>query len=96
MSRRHPLHVARAQVAAVAEAVFVPHVAVEHVGDRLETAMRMRREAGDVIVRVVRKELVEHQERIEALVLPAAERAAQLDPGAIRRGDGFDDGLQFA
>ena len=94
--RRHPLHVARAEVARVAEAVLVPHVAVEHVGDGLEAAVRMRRKAGDVVVRVVREELVEHQERIEPLVLPAAERAAQLDPRAVRRRDRFDDRLQFA
>ena len=30
------------------------HVAVEHVGDRLEAAMRMRRETGDVIAGIVR------------------------------------------
>ena len=38
----------------VAEVVLVPHVAVEHVGDGLEAAMRMRREARDVVVGIVR------------------------------------------
>ena len=61
----HPLHVAALEVAAVAEVILVAHVAVEHVGHGLEAAMRMRREAGDVVVGVVRRELVEHQERVE-------------------------------
>ncbi len=94
--RRHPLHVARPEVAAIAEAVLVPHVAVEHVRDRLEPAVRMRGKTGEVVVRVVREELVEHQERIEPQVLAAAEAAAQLDAGAIGGGHGFDHGLQLA
>src|SRR3546814_1548281 len=61
----HPLHAARRQVTDVAEMVLMLHVAIEHVGDSLEAAMRMRREAGEVIVRIVGIELVEHQERIE-------------------------------
>ena len=84
------------EVAAVAEAVLVPHVAVEHVGHGLEAAMRMRRKAGEVIVRIVREELVEHQERIEPQVLAAAEAAAQLDAGAVGGGHGLDHGLQLA
>ncbi len=66
--------------------VFVQHVAVEHVGHGLETAMRMRREAGDVVVRVVRGELVEHQEGIDARGLRLAEAAAQAHAGAIGGG----------
>src|ERR1044071_4709206 len=39
------LDVARAEVAGVAVVVLVLHVAVEHVGHRLEAAVRMRRKA---------------------------------------------------
>ena len=42
---RHPLHVARAQLALVAEAVAVLDGAGEHIGDRLDAAMRMPRES---------------------------------------------------
>ena len=41
------------------------HGAGEHVGDRLDAAVRMPREAGEVVVRVVVAEVVEQQERIE-------------------------------
>ena len=58
-------------------AVLVPHVSVEHVGDGLEAAVRMRREARDVVVGIVGEELVEHQERVEAQVgrLPRLRRS---------------------
>ena len=94
--RRHPLHVTGAEVAPIAEAVLVTHVPVEHVGDGLEPAMRMRGETRQVVVRVVGEELVEHQERIESLVLATAEAAAQLDAGAVGGGHGLDHGLQLA
>ncbi len=81
--RRHPLHVAGAEIPAVAQMILVAHVAVEHVGDRFESAVRMRWEARDVIVRVIGVELIEHQERIHILAALAAEAAAQLDAGAV-------------
>jgi hypothetical protein len=59
----HPLHVAGAERAAVAEAVAVLDRAGEHVGDRLDAAMRMPREPGEVVVRIVVAEVVEQQER---------------------------------
>ncbi len=37
----HPLHIAGPEIAAVSEMVLVAHVAIEHVGDSLEAAMRM-------------------------------------------------------
>ena len=79
----HPLHVAVAQLAAVAEVVLVLHVAFEHVGHGLEAAVRMRREAGDVVVGIVRRELVEHQERVEAGRVALAEAAAQAHARAV-------------
>ena len=57
-----------AEIAAVAEVILMAHVAVEHVGDGFEAAMRMRRETCDVVVRVIGIELVEHQERIHVHV----------------------------
>jgi hypothetical protein len=95
-ARRHPLHVAALQVAAVAHVVLVQHVAVEHVGHGLEAAVRMVREAGDVIVGVVGGELVEHQERVQPQVLGTAEAAPQLHACAVGSGDRRDDLLQGA
>ena len=63
----HPLHVAGAEGAAVAEAVAVLDGAGQHVGDRLDAAMRMPRKAREIIGRDVVAEIVEQQERIELL-----------------------------
>ena len=87
----HPLHVSGAQVAAVAEMILVPHVPVQHVRDGLETAMRMRRKAGEIVVRIVGVELIEHEERIDVQPALAAEAAAQLNAGAVGGRDRFDD-----
>ena len=80
---RHPLNIARAEIAAVAEAVLVPHVPVEHVRDGFESAMRVRRKARDVIVGIVRIELVEHQERVDTQIARAAQAASQLHARAV-------------
>src|SRR5262249_34930740 len=79
----HPLHVAGAECAGVAVVVLVLYVAVEHVGHGLEAAVRVRRKAGEVVVGIVREELVEHEERVVARELARAEAAPQLDPGAV-------------
>lgn len=62
----HPLYAAGLEQAAIAEVVFVAHTPFEHVGHGLEAAVRVRREASDIVVRVLGIELVEHQERVEA------------------------------
>ena len=43
----------------------MPDSAREQVGYRLETAMRMRGETGNVVIRIVGLKKVEQQERIE-------------------------------
>src|SRR5690606_40119871 len=48
----HPLHAARFQVAFVAQMVAMAHMAVDDVGHGLEAAVRMRREAGGIVVRI--------------------------------------------
>src|SRR5690606_16416398 len=57
-----------------------------HVGDGLEAAVRMAREAGDVVLGLVGAELVQHQERIEHVEFGRTDDPGQLDPGAIGRG----------
>jgi hypothetical protein len=63
--------------------IFVAHVAVEHVSDGLEASVRMCGEACDVVVWVIRIELIEHQERIHVQPALTTKAAAQLDAGAI-------------
>ena len=57
--------------------------AVEHVGDRLDAAVRMPREPGEVVLRAVVAEIVEEQERVEGLGLAEAEGTVKLHPGAF-------------
>ena len=66
-------------------------VPAQHVGDGLDAAMRMPREAGEIVGRVVVAEIVEQQERIELGRLAEAEGALQLHAGAFERGLGLDD-----
>ena len=67
------------------------HVAVEHVGDGFESTMRVRREAADIVVRVIGIEFVEHQKRIHIQTALAAQTAAQFDTGAIGSGNRLYD-----
>ena len=60
----HPLHVARRDHAAVAEAVAVLDVAAQHVGDGLDPAVGMPGEALQVLLGLVGAEVVEQQERV--------------------------------
>ena len=72
----------RGDDAAVAQAVAVLHVAVEHVGDGLDAAMRMPGEARQVVRRVVGAEIVQQQEGVE---LGSARRSRRPAAGARPR-----------
>ena len=89
-ARRHPLEVAGADGAAVAHAVAVLDGAGQDVGDGFDAAMRMPREAGEVIVRNVVAEIIEQEEGIEVGGVAEAERAAQMHAGAFEGGLGLD------
>ncbi len=90
----HPLDVARAKLAAIAEAVAVFDGAREHIGDRLDAAMGMPGKAGAIVSRVVAAEIVHHQERIEVGGVAETKGAAQAHAGALHGGtaevDAFD------
>jgi hypothetical protein len=80
---RHPLHVAGADAALVAEAVAVVHVAGQHVRDRLDAAVRMPRKARDVIGRPVAAEIVEQEERVDLVRVAEAEGPAKAHARAL-------------
>src|SRR5207244_4861595 len=82
----HPLHVARTHAAAIAKAVAVLDATAQHIGDRLDTTMRMPRKAGEVVLGVLVTEIIQQQEGIEVAGFSEPERAAQLDAGAFERG----------
>lgn len=88
----HPLRAAGAQIAAVTHAVLVLHVAVEHVGEGDEAAVRMRRETGEIFVRIAAAEMVEHEEGVEVPERRRADAAVHRDAGAFGHLDG---GNQF-
>ncbi len=59
------------------------NVPVEHIGDGLDAAVRVPGKSAPVIVGVVRAEGVEEQEGIELGDLREAERALEMDAGAL-------------
>jgi len=63
----------------VPHAVAVFDGAGQHVGDRLDAAVGVPREAGQVIRRNVIAEVIEEEERVEIGGVAEAERAAQMD-----------------
>ncbi|MOA47752.1 hypothetical protein D3C78_1704180 [compost metagenome] len=80
----HPLHAARPEQAFVIAAVAVAHAPGQHVGHRLEAAVRMRRETGDVVARIVGAEFIQHQERVQPPLQVLRQYARQLDAGTVR------------
>ena len=65
------------------------HGAGQHVGHRLDAAMRVHGEARQVVARVVRPEMVEQQEGIEIVQRRARDAAFEPDARA------FDDRLRL-
>ena len=79
----HPLDVARTDDPLVAHAVAVLHPALQDVGDRLDAPVRVPREPGQVVRRVVGVEVVEQQERVEQGDLVIAEGPLQMHAGPL-------------
>src|SRR5580658_1290487 len=79
----HPLYVAGFKIAAIAQAVTVLDAARQHVGDRLDAAMRMPGKAS--------AEIVEQEERIEFARLAETEGAPQFDARSLHGGFRGDD-----
>src|SRR5262249_40969632 len=93
-ARRHPLDVAGADRALVAERVAMLHLARAHEGDGLDTSMRMKGKAFLVVVRIHGFEMVEKKERIQVVERARANAAPEMHPGSLddflRRHDARD------
>jgi len=63
--------------------IFMQHVTFEYVGLGLELAVRVRRKTGDVLLRPVTAELIEHQEGIKSREQRLAETAIQRHPRSV-------------
>jgi hypothetical protein len=87
----HPLDVARPDDARVAEAVAVVDLAAQHVGDRLHASVRVPGEPAQVVLGSVRAEVVEQQERVEALRRIEPDGPVQVNAGALDDGAGPQD-----
>ena len=81
--------VARAERTAIPQAVAVLNGAGEHVGDRLNPAVRMPREPRSIVFRGVAAEVVKEQEWVKFGGVAEAEAPAQPDARAL------DVGLRF-
>ena len=89
----HPLDVAGRDGAVVAHAVAMFDGAGEDVSDGLDAAVRVPREARQIILRDVVAEIVEQEERVEIGGVAEAERAAQMYARAFEGRLGFDEPL---
>ena len=97
VTRRHPLHVAGPDAAAIAGAVFMDELAFEHVGHGLEAAMRVIGRAHGLARPVVgRTHLVEQQERIDDLQPGHRKRAANDEAATLLLALGVNDAMDFA
>src|SRR5579871_431044 len=92
-TRRHPLHIPSRDGAAISHAVAVLHGSRQHVGNRLDAAMRMPRKAGEVILRNIVTKIVQKQEGIELGRLSESKCTPQMHPGALQGGLSLNQSL---
>ena len=75
----HPLHVARRDYTAVAQAVAVFDVAAQDVGDGLDPAMGMPGESLEEVLGLVRAKVVEKKKRIAEVRVAESDRPSQMN-----------------
>src|SRR5262249_2605989 len=82
-----------AERARVPQTVAVIDAPRQHIGDRLDAAVRMPGKSCAIVFRAIVAEVVEQKEWIEFARIPEAEGATQLHARAFNRGLGLDDAL---
>src|SRR5712671_4613854 len=92
----HPLHVAGSHAALIAQAVTMLDRSGENVGYGFNAAMRMPREAGHVILRILVAEVIEQEKGIELVGLAETKGALQTHSRAFQSGLCVDDLLDWA
>src|SRR5579862_1152633 len=95
-SRGHPLDASGREHPLIAVVIAVAHAPIEHVGHRLEAAVRVVREAGDIVLRPVGAELIEHEKRIEVRQLRLPDHTPKLHTCTVRSWHAADDPLDRA
>ena len=89
----HPLDATVFQQAFVTSAIAMAHATIDHVGDRLETAMGVIGKASDVVVRIVAAKDVEHQEGIESALKVLGQDAHDANTCSVGYLPADDDAL---
>ena len=82
----HPLHIARAQRAGVAEAIAMLDGAFQHIGDGLDAAMGVPWKPLLVELRVIVAEIVKQQEGIKLAWVLKPKSAVQMHACALQCG----------
>ena len=59
------------------------HLSLPHDRHRLDPAVRVVREAGPIVGRLGRLEVIEQEERVEVIEPPGADAAPEVHPGAL-------------
>src|SRR5450756_2144212 len=72
------------------------YLAGQHVGDGLDAAVGVPGETGEVVVRIVRLEVVEQKERVEVVERRCGDAASQADAGALDDGRRLDHAFDDA
>ena len=90
---RHPLHISGTDHARVTQTVPVARIALEHVRDGFDAAMRVRRKTDDgTLDGVIESEVIEKQERVHGVGTAWAKRAPQPYAGALDHEFRIDNG----
>ena len=90
---RHPLDIPGGDGAFVSQAVPVLDASGQHIGDGLDAAVGVPREAGQIVPRNVVPEIIEKKEGVEVGSLAETKRAAQVHARAFHGWLGPDEPL---
>ena len=95
-SGSHPLDIAGADAAGVAEGVLMIDLAADHVGNGLDSPVGMHGKAFDVILRIVRPKMIEKQKRVEVIQARGRDAALKPDTGTLHNCLRLDDVYNFS
>ena len=90
-ARRHPLNIASADNTAVADTVAMLNGSRQHVGDSLNSAVRMPGESSQIVLWNIIPEIIEQEKRIEFLGIAKSKSATKMYARTFERGLRFDE-----
>jgi len=84
-ARGHPLDIAGTDTAGISETVFMIDRPFKHVGDSLDSPVRVLRKTGQIFARLIRAEIIEHEKRVELRQFVVPECPVQPDTCSFDR-----------